>query len=525
MKKNVFVVAVLLGCLSILLAGITGCGLGVEKPDALEDGLEPPPPIAAFDTSEAVHQVWLVPGNKPQDLDAVYAEVNKFLKEEINATIELKHVPWQTFVNQAETLLAADSPPDAMMSFSWSGYARLAAKGLLAEIDSEQVSRYAPKMSAALSAYTDKGLAGCTVAGKSYMLPAAGNLWVEDYPVLIRGDLRASHGLSEVITLDDLDAYLKALAEAQTGIVPWNADGNGLYGYLQLAWYQPNGMDAPVNDLFFLASSLGDKRAQIRNVLDDKSFADALLRLHSLASAGAVPESAFYTRTPAQQSWVTGQSACLIADLETVSNAYVATLRDHPEWKAEWCLLNSEAKRVRQPVNSLRMVMPVGAGNPERFLMTMDLLFGTKELQDLTLAGLPGTNRAAGSGNVYEPGPDAKKYPFNETGSWAWMNRDLMMAPSAAGWLQKEIYDKWTGEEGRVVEAELGAFQFDPTPVATQLSAIQTALGTEGRFLLAGVSDNLSTDMKTLQDALSEAGAEDVRVEMQRQADLFLAGQ
>lgn len=509
-------------CLSMVLS--SSCGTGPGGADIADDGISPPPPIVVFDTTEPVHQIWMVPGEKPQDLGAVFAVVNETLKKEINTTIELKHLPWQVWSSQMETLLSAANPPDALYVSAWANYGKLAAANLLMAVDTDMLSRYAPKMAEGLSAYSANGLRDCEVAGKAYMVPAVGNLWVKDWPVLIRGDLRAKYGLAEIRTLDDLEAYMKALSGPGSGIIPWNADGNSLVAYLQVAWFQPSGMEALMAEFPFLAYKVGDKKAEVKIVLEDKTFSDVLLRLHSLAVAGALPENVLYERTPAVEKWEKGESACLIADLETVSTAYDVTMRDHPEWKPERCLLNPDAKRQKQPLNQQGMAIPVGAAEPERFLMALDLLYGTKTLQDLTLAGLPGTHREAGSGNAYIPGAEAAKYPFNGAGTWAWENRALMMAPSVNGWYLKELFDKWTAEKDRVVEAELAAFQFDPTPVSLQLTALQSAMNTEGRFLLAGVSDTVSTDMKTLQDAFVKAGIEDVRLEMQRQADLFLKG-
>ncbi len=513
---------VLAMCLSVALS--SSCGTGPGGADREEDGISPPPPIVVFDTTEPVHQIWMVPGEKPQDLEAVFAVVNETLKKEINTTIELKHIPWQVWSGQMETLLSAANPPDALYVSAWANYGKLAAENLLMAVDTDMLTRYAPKMAEGLSAYSANGLLDCEVAGKAYMVPAVGNLWVNDWPVLIRGDLRAKYGLAEVRTMDDLEAYMKALSGPDSGIVPWNADGNSLVAYLHLRWFQPYGMDALMAEFPFLAYKAGDKKAEIKIVLEDKTFTDVLLRLHSLAMAGALPENVLYERTPAVEKWNKGESACLLADLETVSAAYDVTMRDHPEWRPERCLLNPDAKRLKQPLNRQGMAIPVGAAEPKRFLMALDLLYGNKTLQDLTVAGLPGTHREAGSGDAYIPGAGAAKYPFNGAGTWAWENRALMMAPSVNGWYLKELFDKWTAEKDRVVEAELAAFQFDPTPVAVQLTALQTAMNTEGRFLLAGVSDTVSTDMQTLLDAFVKAGIGDVRLEMQRQADLFLKG-
>ncbi len=504
--------------LFIFCFGLAGCGNQPIAPET--DEFVPAPPVAAVDTTDPVHQVWLVPGDAPTDLAKVYETVNTQLKEEINTTIELKFIPWQMWAGQTETLLSADTAPEALYVSSSANYDRLAEKGLLQEINMDMLTQSAPKIAQALADYTPDGLKECNIGGKAFMVPSVGNLWVDDYPVLIRGDICAKLGLNEITTLDALDEYLKMAAKAELGT--WGADMESLSAYLKLAWFQPNNMLPVVEDFPFLAYNITDETAKIVNAMEDKNFSDSLLRLRSLAIAGALPETVLYSRMPAVRQWQMGQSACLVSNMETISENYDLAFRDHPEWKTEICFLNPDAKRVKQAVNRQGLALNVSNDKPERTLLVLDMLYGTKSLQDLTLAGIAGTHRLDGQSGYYEPGPEAARFSFNNTGVWAWKNRDLAMAGSSQGWILKDLYDKWNADESKVVHAPLGAFVFDMAPIASQLQALQTTLTTVGQFLLAGASDDLPTDMKKLQDAFTAAGIDDARIEMQRQVDDFL---
>lgn len=91
------------------------------------------------------------------------------------------------------------------------------------------------------------------------------------------------------------------------GVLP-----SSLIAYLNLAWFAPREMMLPFPDFPFLACSLTEEAPQVRNVLAEGGFVDALLRLRALSLSGALSRQAIQTRISAEQLWRAGQSAVLI---------------------------------------------------------------------------------------------------------------------------------------------------------------------------------------------------------------------
>ena len=220
------------------------------------------------------------------------------------------------------------------------------------------------------------------------------------------------------------------------GVLP-----SSLIAYLNLAWFAPREMMLPFQDFPFLACSLTEEAPQVRNVLAEGDFVDALLRLRALSLSGALSRQAIQTRISAEQLWRAGQSAVLIGQLDTVSAVHAETLRTHPEWAPEWVVLNTDGRRAREPMNQHGMAMPLTAPTPERTLLLLNELFSNKALQDHSTAGIPGIHRQEGS--VYQPAEMALSYPYPHSGVRGWANFSLMMPPGEGEWLEQEVSARW----------------------------------------------------------------------------------
>lgn len=64
---------------------------------------------------------------------------------------------------------------------------------------------------------------------------------------------------------------------------------------------------------------------------------------------------------------------------------------------------------------------------------------------------------------------------------------------------------------------------FDRTPVETQASAVEAALGTYYSPLVNGLVDDVDASIEQLRTALESAGIRDVIAEMERQAAEYVA--
>jgi len=505
----------LLLVLGLLLSGCAG------NPPAPSDEL-PPPAVPVPETKEAVTQTWLLPGTAPADSPDVWAEVNAILKEELNTTVTLTRVPWDAWWNRSKTLLAADAAPDALYVAAGANWNGLYGTGGLLALEERTLRQCAPAITAALDKWDADWVRNGSQDGKLWMVPAVGERTVEDVPVLVRGDLRALYGLAEIVTLEDLEAYLTELARSDSKVVPWNADGYSLSLFLTLAWFQPRNLAPVTGDFPFLAYAMTEQKPAIVNVMEDDGFIGALGRLRNLTQSGALPESALYARTSGADMFQGGMSACLIGNPSQVGQVYANVMKRHPEWQPERCLLNPQAKRARQPVNGSGMAVTASAEAPERVLTTLDRMYQDQRLQDLTACGLEGTHYTLDASGALVPGDGASRYPYTEN-ILGWTNLSLLRPPAAGGLYLQEITAHWLAQPEMLVTPVLGGFQFNAAPVAQQMSALGTVLGNEGRQLLSGTDATVPESVDRLREAFDQAGIETVRAEMQRQADAWLA--
>lgn len=106
MKKKI---GALLLAGTMLLSLLTGCGETKEKAAGNDD------------MSKEVHLKWVIAhDNVPADLNMVLEEANKYLKEKINATLEIEFIPGADFATKANMMLASQETGwDLMFTSNW----------------------------------------------------------------------------------------------------------------------------------------------------------------------------------------------------------------------------------------------------------------------------------------------------------------------------------------------------------------------------------------------------------------------
>lgn len=111
--------------LSLILSGIvcsslilTGCGNSKEE-----------------ESKETVNLTWYVIGDEPADNDIVEEEVNKYLKDKINATVDIKHIPFGDYTKKMSVISNSGEPYDLAFTCSWAfPYLEYARKGAFLEL-------------------------------------------------------------------------------------------------------------------------------------------------------------------------------------------------------------------------------------------------------------------------------------------------------------------------------------------------------------------------------------------------------
>ncbi len=128
------------------------------------------------DISEQVNLKWIVTGSGDQkDIGLVEEEINKYLEDKINATVDITTFFWgDDFDNRIKLMVAAGEPYDINFTSNWTAYySDLTSIGAYKDI-TDMLDTYAPKTKALLGKNI---LKGAEINGRIYSIPVRLVLW------------------------------------------------------------------------------------------------------------------------------------------------------------------------------------------------------------------------------------------------------------------------------------------------------------------------------------------------------------
>ncbi len=162
---------------------LAGCGTAKEEPAATDGGnvTTAGTTAAAGETSAAPEAPKLDPyelncyflAPQVKDLPLVQEEVNKLLKEKINATIKLNYFWWDSYQDKQKLIVASGEKVDTMFSPSWWGYNTFVAQKAWLELD-DLLQQYGKDIIANINpAY----LKAPIINGKLYGIPTSKDMF------------------------------------------------------------------------------------------------------------------------------------------------------------------------------------------------------------------------------------------------------------------------------------------------------------------------------------------------------------
>jgi putative aldouronate transport system substrate-binding protein len=148
MKKTSFTVVAALLAIMMMIAGCSGNNGGNNSGTSPEASVEPTQTATEGadkpDISKEVKLKMYLIGDRPKDTDLVYAEINKKLKQDINATVEPVFLSWGEYEQKYPLLFATGEDFDLIFAGSWLKYSEQANKGAFKELTPELLNKYAP---------------------------------------------------------------------------------------------------------------------------------------------------------------------------------------------------------------------------------------------------------------------------------------------------------------------------------------------------------------------------------------------
>ncbi|MFP4976841.1 ABC transporter substrate-binding protein [Paenibacillus sp. CN-4] len=511
--------ATLLAMMLMLMSLLAACGGGGNEKAADNSAPAPTGTAAAGNagTEEEVTLKMLLIGGKPVDYDEVFGELNKKLKEKINATVEVEFLDWSDWTQKYPLKFAANEDFDIAYTANWAFYNDQALKGGFMELSEDMLKQYAPKTWEALP---PAAWEQAKVGGKLYMVPQNSNE-VVDKIVLIREDLRKKYNLELVNSPESYAAYVKAVAANEKGVNGFGAkpaDGWKWHELDDIMLEQQNNWNIVDTDVP-LAFKKDDPAGKLFNVYDTPEFKQLLTYYKDLSDSGAWSKNIVSNKNDVWQDMKAGKVASYAQNLGTVAFNVAEQRRDKPDTEMMFADLTPDKHKQSAISTQNGLAIHATSKHAERSLMLIDLLQNDKEIHDLTMYGIAGKHYEPVGDKQYNPGPNATSY----TGfsNWGWnslLNRTDTSYP-------KEADDMLASWQEKVFHYPLETFVFDDTKVKNQAANVGNVMLRYAIPLEYGLIDDLDQGQADLLKQLKSAGIDEIQAEMQSQIDAFLAAQ
>lgn len=454
-------------------------------------------------------------GDKPADYDKVYGEVNKVMKEKINATLDVQFLSWGDYQTKYPLLFSSGEDFDMIFTATgWCFYNQMATRNGFLELTQDMLEKYAPNT---WKEQPKVAWEQAKVNGKIFMVPNNQTEFSHNV-VGIRGDLAEKYGIGQIKTEADLEKYLEAVAKNEKDIVPLvNGGGQNLqWPYLKEAneFGLISGTPQPL-----IGYKINDNSGKVMSIVDTQEYTDYVVKMKELASKGIWSKNSISSKETRNDAFAAGKAATMVWNIGSTAQTVADINKKHPEWKAQIVDINAGKKKFVNAYTNNGIGINASSKNPERALMALDLLRNNRDIYDLTFYGIKGTHWDAVGDTQYKVLADTAKFPAGNVCPWGWtssLTRTSVEEPKEV----KQYKDKWLKED--TVHNSLEGFTFDDSKVKNEMAAVNNVITQFGVPLDLGMVENTSQGIADYKEKLKNAGLDKIMTEVQSQVDAYL---
>lgn len=471
-----------------------------------------PAPSAEALSEYQLKVVWEGPPQK--DEAAVEAKINEYLKEKINATVDLAPIDWGPWAEKMNLMIASRETMDVVFTAQWNGHANNVSKGAYLALNDPNgpAGNLLEKYGEGISSSLDPAfLEGAKINGLNYGIPTNKELAFQA-GIIYRKDIADELGITEqleaVTTVAELEPLLKIVKEKKPNITPLFLRDGEHFNSHYFAQHDYLG-DAQVNGLV-----LKSGEPKVISRFEDQAYIDQLAVTRKLFQAGLINKDAATTQLGVQDSMKKGNVFMIPAPLKPGKDAEFA-IATGLEGKLKQINIGPRTISTGETTGAMLAVSSTSK-DPARAMMFINMLHSDKYLNNLINFGIEGEHYVKVSDNVIKAGPKAADY----NPGVAWELGNQFLNPT----FESEAADKWEQfkkfNEGAVKSPALG-FTFNVEPVKSQAAILNNI-----RSQYAAAIETGSVDPKKVDDWLAKEkanGLDDVIAEKQKQLDAFLA--
>ncbi|MGO4539204.1 ABC transporter substrate-binding protein [Paenibacillus sp. 2TAB19] len=523
MKKKLNLGILTLMMVALLLSACSGNN-GNNAP-ATSDNAGGNEAASGIDNSKEVKLSMYLLGDAPKGMPEVLTELNKKMKEDINATLDVNYIGWGEVQSKYPLVLASGEDVDIIFAADWNFYVQEAMKGAYMELNTELLNKYMPQHMAKLDPLA---LKAAEINGIPYMVPTA----TPDRKAsvaLIRRDLREKYGIAEVTKLSELGPYLEAIKKNEPDMIPLNLDSQfdlpTPFLYLtneKMAYTQPLDSGNPMAQ--GIAYDYEDTSGAVFTTVEEPFLSAGKFAANIMKDwydKGYVNKNPYANKTRSKDNFCEGLSGVAFGnslDVASVTETCAAK-------GIEVDIITAVSPQGHAPQNTWLnngLAVAANSDNPERALQAMDLIMHDPEYVYLTTFGIEGKNYVITEDDkiALPEGVTSENntFPADSSGFW-FVNKDLIKP--MANWPQSYIDHRNTVGE-KLKPLLYAGFTFNSENVKAQIANIANVSTQYGSPLFIGAVKNVDEAYVQLTEKLNAAGIDKVKAEVEKQAQEYL---
>lgn len=496
MKRKLVKLAALGLSAVMTMTGLLGCG--GKNTEANASG------------EEVVELTWYQIGDSQKDVDMVIDKVNEYTAEKIGVKLKVISVGWGDYNQKMQVVINTGDKWDMCFTCAWANdYLQNVNKGAFLQIDEylqnegkEMYDRIDPRFWEA--AKVDGAIYGVPNEKEIGSMP----MWVFTKEYVDKYDIP----YQDIHTLEDLEPWLELIKEKEPNVVPL---------YLTKDYTAPTYMDKiqdPVGIEF------GDETLTVKNVFETEKMKETLATMRKYYLAGYInKDAATTTDDKSIKRFVTKGDGQPYAELiwgkdlgyEVVASDIMDTQVTNISARGSLTAINKNSEHPEKAIQFLNLV------NTDEYLRNL-LNYGIEgEHWNKVEVSEEEKQAAAGKDYVYDFKIKLVEEKRKDYSVPYWVQGGLFNTYV----LDNEPLDKWaTFKEFNDAseEAPSFGFDFDLSPVSTQVAGFSNILDEFGKSLYTGSVDP-DEYLPQVQKKLEATGINEVIAEMQRQIDEWKA--
>ena len=491
----------------------------------------------AIDTSEHVVITYMTTGDKPTGdmavtLDAMLKELNAILTEKVNAELEIYYIPWTDYLsNYNLTLARMDGSVDLVVTGSdWLDSWPNAKNGAFLELSEEMLKTYAPQTWASVPA---ENWELCKYEGDIYLFPEDNYAQWTNHGFIYRIDWARDAGLADgVHSWADMTEYFRWVKENVPELkIPWDSDG-AVQGTLAGGYIASNSNYVAIDGISAGAMWGGNKDDLYTVYSPYMTETDLLVAFAKMMKewdeigvwkTDVLNNSSSTNRDDYKVGLVAADQHHTQTWTGLVSHTLDNKIYDtDPDAETGFFYFGEESKNlVAMSITHGAMAISAASKNPERALMVYDLLRNDAECYRLMCYGQQGI-----SWDINEDGLRITPEGYNAdtqnlggmTNYWGGRNDDLEIKSADRN---RDAIDALYEEYDSIkIEYPYGQYVPDVDNVQSQINNISEIHMNYMKQIAYGKYSGSAEDIvEEYQEALKQAGIDDVTAELQKQFD------